>query len=65
MPATLIGTLLIMAVCCAVMTLAVLFSGKPLPGGCGKKAPGMPHCEGCSDRDRHTGRCDTSGGGTT
>ena len=43
-----LGTLIIVIVCCAAMALGPLLSGKPLPGGCGKKLPGSEGCAGCS-----------------
>ena len=50
-----LGTLFIVLACCAVMTLAVGVSGKPLPGGCGKDVPGTARCESCPNRAR--GKC--------
>lgn len=43
-----LGTIIIVIVCCAVMALGTLLSGKPLPGGCGKQLPGSDACAGCS-----------------
>jgi hypothetical protein len=42
------GTLIIVVICCGAMALGPLLSGKPLPGGCGKKQPGSEDCTGCS-----------------
>jgi hypothetical protein len=42
------GTLIIVMICCGAMALGPLLSGKPLPGGCGKKLPGSDGCAGCS-----------------
>jgi len=47
-----IGTLIIVIVCCLVMSVSLLLSGKPLRRGCGSKPPGMPRCETCPKRDR-------------
>ena len=62
MPATLIGTLLIMLVCCGGMALIVLSTGRPLHGGCSKGPPGTPRCEGCPERRGGEGRCDDAEG---
>jgi len=48
--ATFVGTLIIVGLCCLLMSLGLIFSGNPLSGGCGKKAPGTPRCEGCPKR---------------
>lgn len=50
--ATFIGTLIIVILCCLMMGLGLVFTGKPLPGGCGKKAPGAPRCSACPKRDK-------------
>ncbi len=47
-----LGTLIIVSVCCLVMSFSLLFSGKPFSGGCGSKPPGTPRCEACPKRDR-------------
>jgi len=49
---TFIGTLIIVLACSLAMGLGLLFTGKPLSGGCGKKAPGTPRCHTCPKRDR-------------
>jgi hypothetical protein len=48
-----LGTLIIVGVCCLAMSFSLLFSGKPLSGGCRSKPPGSPHCEACPKIDRH------------
>ena len=48
--ATFIGTLIIVIFCCLMMGVGLVFTGKPLPGGCGKKVPGAPRCEACPKR---------------
>ena len=50
--ATFIGTLIIVILCCLAMGLGLLFTGKPLSGGCGNKAPGTPRCNTCPKRDK-------------
>ena len=50
--ATFIGTVIIMILCCLMMGLGLVFTGKPLSGGCGKKAPGAPRCESCPNQDK-------------
>jgi len=47
--ATLIGTI----VCCLLLGLGLLLSGKPLEGGCGKAPPGLSRCAGCPNQGRH------------
>jgi hypothetical protein len=49
---TFIGTLIIVILCCLMMGLGLVFTGKPLSGGCGKKAPGTPQCRACPNRDK-------------
>ena len=49
---TFIGTLIIVLACCLAMGLGLLFTGKPLSGGCGKKAPGTPRCQACPKRHK-------------
>lgn len=46
-------TLLVTLVCCLLMGLGLLLSGKPLAGGCGKAPPGISPCEGCPNSHRH------------
>ena len=48
--ATFIGTLIIVIFCCLMMGVGLVFTGKPLPGGCGKKVPSAPRCEACPKR---------------
>ncbi len=48
-----IGTLIIVILCCLVMSFGLLFSGKPLKRGCDNKPPGTPRCEACPKRGRH------------
>jgi len=55
--ATFIGTLVIVGLCCLLMSLGLIFTGKPLSGGCGNKAPGAPPCVGCPKRRERMGRC--------
>ena len=50
-----LGTLLITALCCGLMLLAVNASGKSLPGGCGKSLPDALRCEECPRR--RDGKC--------
>jgi hypothetical protein len=50
--ATFIGTVIIVIFCCLAMSLGLVFSGKPLSGGCSKKAPGTPRCNACPNRDK-------------
>ena len=49
---TFIGTLIIVILCCLMMGLGLVFTGKPLSGGCGKKVPGAPRCRACPKRDK-------------
>jgi hypothetical protein len=49
---TFIGTLIIVLACCLAMGLGLLFTGKPLSGGCGKTVPGKPRCKTCPNRDK-------------
>jgi len=51
---TFIGSMIIVILCCLLMGLGLVFSGKPLSGGCGKKAPGTPRCKACPNRDKKT-----------
>jgi len=46
--ATLIGTI----VCCLLLGLGLLLSGKPLEGGCGTAPPGLSRCAGCPNQGR-------------
>ena len=48
-----ISTFLVTIICCLLMGLGLLLSGKPLQGGCGKTPPGAPRCAGCPNRGRH------------
>ena len=48
--ATFIGSLIIMTLCCVAMGVGLLFTGKPLSGGCGRKLPGKLRCFGCPKR---------------
>jgi hypothetical protein len=48
----LLGTLIIISLCCLAMSLSLLFYGKPFKGGCGNKPPGTSRCETCPKRDR-------------
>jgi hypothetical protein len=50
-----LGTTVVFVLCCLLMGLGLVFSGKPLSGGCGNKPPGSPRCEGCPGGKR-TGR---------
>ncbi len=50
--ATFIGTVIIVILCCLAMGLGLVFTGKPLSGGCGKKVPGAPRCEACPKRGK-------------
>ena len=50
--ATFIGTVIIMILCCLMMGLGLVFTGKPLSGGCGKTVPGKPRCKTCPNRDK-------------
>ncbi len=49
---TFIGTLIIVILCCLLMGLGLVFTGKPLPGGCGKNVPGKPRCKTCPNRNK-------------
>jgi len=49
---TFIGTLIIVILCCLMMGLGLVFTGKPLSGGCGKKVPGAPRCKTCPNRGK-------------
>ena len=49
---TFIGTVIIVMLCCLMMGLGLVFSGKPLSGGCGKTVPGAPRCNTCPKRNR-------------
>ena len=51
---TFIGTLIIVILCCLMMGLGLIFTGKPLSGGCGKTVPGAPRCKTCPNRDKNT-----------
>lgn len=48
-----ITTLIVTIVCCLLMGVGLLLSGKPLEGGCGKTPPGLSRCAGCPKRGRH------------
>ena len=48
-----LGTLIIIGICCLALSFSLLFSGRPLSGGCGGKPPGAPRCEGCPNKNRH------------
>jgi len=45
-----ITTFAVTVVCCLLMGIGLLLSGKPLQGGCGRTPPGAPRCEGCPNR---------------
>jgi hypothetical protein len=47
------ATLLVTVICCLLMGVGLLLSGKPLEGGCGKAPPGLLRCAGCPNRGRH------------
>ena len=49
---TFIGTLIIVILCCLMMGLGLVFTGKPLSGGCGKQVPGAPRCKACPKRSK-------------
>jgi len=49
---TFIGTMIIVIFCCLMMSLGLIFAGKPLPGGCGKTVPGTPRCKNCPNRGK-------------
>jgi len=48
-----LATLLATVVCCLLLGLGLLLSGKPLEGGCGKAPPGLSRCAGCPNQGRH------------
>ena len=48
--ATFIGTIIIVTLCCIAMGVGLLFTGKPLSGGCGRKLPLKLRCFGCPKR---------------
>jgi hypothetical protein len=48
-----ITTLIVTIVCCLLMGIGLLLSGKPLEGGCGKTPPGLSRCAGCPNKGRH------------
>ena len=48
------GSVIIVLLCCLGMGLGLLFTGKPLSGGCGNKAPGTPRCKTCPNRGKKT-----------
>ncbi len=50
---TFIGTLIIVILCCLLMGLGLVFTGKPLSGGCGKTTPGKPRCKTCPNRGKN------------
>jgi hypothetical protein len=47
------ATLIVTIVCCLLMGVGLLLTGKPLEGGCGKTPPDLSRCAGCPNRDRH------------
>jgi hypothetical protein len=47
---TFLGTVIITGLCCLAMSLGLILTGRPLTGGCSKKAAGLPPCEGCPKR---------------
>jgi hypothetical protein len=48
-----ITTLIVTIICCLLMGVGLLLSGKPLEGGCGKTPPGLSRCAGCPNKGRH------------
>ena len=46
-----LGTLIIISLCCLVMCFSLLFSGKPFKRGCASKLPGTLRCEACPKKD--------------
>jgi hypothetical protein len=48
--ATVLGTLLIVILCCLAMGVGLLLRGWPLAGGWGSKLPGSARCAGCPHR---------------
>ena len=57
-----LATLAVTVVCCLLMAVGLLLTGKPLEGGCGKTPPGLTRCEGCPNRDVHEpGQCHNRG----
>lgn len=59
-------TLLVTVICCLLMGVGLLLSGKPLEGGCGKTPPGLSRCAGCPNKGRHEpghehGKCPNRG----
>jgi hypothetical protein len=57
-----LGTLIIFGICCLAMSSSLLFSGKPLSGGCGSKPAGAQRCEDCPNKHRHRPVADESEG---
>lgn len=49
---TFIGTVIIVVLCCLALSLGLVFTGKPLSGGCGKTVPGTPRCKTCPNEDK-------------
>jgi hypothetical protein len=47
-----LGTLMIVLLCCLAMSIGLIIDGKSLSGGCGRKVPGAPRCEGCPKKRR-------------
>jgi len=59
-----ITTFLVTVICCLLMGVGLLLSGKPLQGGCGKAPPGKLHCASCPNRGRHETPACSNGGDT-
>jgi hypothetical protein len=55
-------TFFVTILCCLLMGVGLLVTGKPLEGGCGKAPPGLSRCEECPNRDNHEhGKCRNQG----
>ena len=48
-----ITTFFVTVICCLLMGLGLLLTGKPLQGGCSKTPPGVSRCADCPNRGRH------------
>jgi len=48
--ALVLGTFIIIFMSCAMLGMGLVFAGKPLTGGCGKRIPGKASCNGCPNK---------------
>jgi hypothetical protein len=51
--ALVLGTFIIIFISCAMLGMGLVFAGRPLTGGCGKRIPGKASCNGCPNKSKN------------